>query len=116
MGAVGGKLAGEGQPHGSAAHDAVLTAEVFLIELSLWMRERSRLKRKQAPTSPGETMGEPLDGCPGRGLKCTPAEDLDAVDGLVGEGPPLAAGFLVAHPVCRNFCNHIAIVGAKPGT
>lgn len=87
-----GPLEGSLTAHGSAGKDALLTAEVFLYEMDLWLRNDTGL-------------GDEDD----TGRKRRRKEDAKVA---ALSSPTL----LETHDVCRRFHNRLAIVGAAPGS
>lgn len=140
LGPLGGKEEKERPAHGSAAQDATLTAEVFLMEMDFWLRSHdsaaSKRQRLQALESELGSVGAfkarsaALGEAGAKGA--AGAASMCASRGVVGQGKRKrsregsgAAGevsdglaspdLLESHEVCRRFHNWLAIVGASPG-
>lgn len=84
--------------HGSSAYDALLTAEVFLMEMDVWIRSSPSNAEKKRRKIDGSDSGV-----------SRPCENNNTERGL--HTPVL----LETHDVCRRFHNRLAIVGASPG-
>lgn len=98
----------KGTAHGSSAFDAMLTAEVFLMEVDRWIRSADggasrKRRRKSTQAAPDAEDGEGAWTTVGAGR---------GDDGCVGLASP---AYLESHAVCRRFQNRLAIVAASPG-
>jgi len=127
-----------GTAHGSSAFDATLTAEVFLMEMDLWIRSAdgsgggssgsagSRKRRKVAEagsaadaaaapgaeTDGGDAGGWTVVGGGGGGGK----RHLEDGSGKArGAGGLTSPAQLETHRACKRFHNRLAVVGASPG-
>lgn len=120
-----GPLAGSRTAHGSAGLDAVITAEVFIMEIELWIRyvsaEAEKKRRKKAAETHSR-LGEAEQA--DESQAATSPEDWQVVRSkkrrkLNGEEVK-AAGFtsaalLETHEACKRFHNRVALVSASPG-
>lgn len=127
-----GPLGTDRTAHGSAGHDARLTAEVFTMAMDAWLRadaagvgkKRRTAAAKAAPAA--AAVAEP-DGVAAQSACSTPVASDDDTGGwtVVGQKRKglmpengavglTSADLLESHEVCRRFQNRIAIVGAMP--
>lgn len=127
-----GPLGTDRSAHGSAGHDARLTAEVFTMAMDAWLRaDAAGVGKKRRTAAAMAEVAEP-NGISAQGVSDTSATTNDdgggwtvvgskrkvAAAGLVPEQGAAAgltsADLLESHEVCRRFHNRIAIVGALP--
>lgn len=122
-----GPLGTERSAHGSSGHDARLTAEVFLMEMDMWLRADvtggNKRKRKAAAKAAASatTEGGSHGTAPDSAAAPEPDNDGWTVVGRkrrleeTGAGGLTSPSLLETHEVCRRFHNRLAIVGAAPG-
>lgn len=126
-----GPLGTDRSAHGSAGHDARLTAEVFTMAMDAWLRADAAGIGKKRRTGAvkaaavAAVAAEPTGACDtpettdDDGGGWTVAGKKRKVD-TAGLAPALgavgltSADLLESHEVCRRFHNRIAIVGALP--
>lgn len=126
----GGPLGTGSAAHGSSGHDAILTAEVFVMAMDMWLRAdasgSNKRRKKAAPSAGTEPAAEAAGTAAG---DAATAGDNDGWT-VVGRKRPLEASgaavdaataglaspsLLESHEVCRRFHNRIAVMGAAPG-
>lgn len=108
-----GPLPSIGPSHGSAGQDAVMTAEVFVMEIDLWLRAEvsaaarasvmwAGRKRRRQDAAASITEGEETEATP----SAPKSADENASTGF--SSPSL----LMTHRVCKRLHNRLAIIGA----
>jgi len=124
-----GPLGTDRSAHGSAGHDARLTAEVFTMAMDAWLRADAAGIGKKRRTAAAKAAAAATAGVSAQGACDTPETTSDDGGGWMIAGkkrkvdtlaPELgtvgltSADLLESHEVCRRFHNRIAIVGAMP--
>jgi len=125
--------------HGSAGYDATITAEVFMMEVDIWLRRDAAVssrKRRKVEEREGTTVAAPeAESSPavakdavdageddGGGWTTIPVRkrprpvdaSADGSDGAVSVASGLISGNLLEnHDVCRRLRNHMALVGTS---
>lgn len=141
----GGPASAGGAAHSSAGYDAMLTAEVFIMEMDLLLRssavrDQGSAKRRKIDTP--DMFADPAASESSDKFRVVAGDDAEGWTTVSGSGRKRAkpvllsryanaqlegtsnatvsvftsATVLESHTVCRQFRNRVAIVGASPGS